>query len=594
MTSARAGTESSAPGSWSSPWPVRIGLALVVAIYVAYSLFGIAAPFLWGHHGYHGATYMLRAIMSLRFHLLLPCTWAGYEFPPRFSWYLHHPIGYHHLLTLLIPVFGVHEWLARGVAAASGLGVIAALYVTVRHYWSREAGLLAAAVWVGLPIITTFSVLSDAMFPAMVSSIVMVYSFLRYLDSPSRKWLVLGIVFMVLGGFVMWEAYFQAFFHGLFAMALLLTARGRALRLGKWNAPFAWTFWTGLVSSLQMGLHFLYTWSKGMLDDFKGSYAVRSTATFDYALERHKGWLDVLYGWPLLKLGVLWLVIFVARAAAGRVCRRDLAVLIFFILNTFYLWIFAEAAAVHEYRVFWYSSFLVLVVVDLISDLHGAVKWLLQERPALARPAAVATALLATAGYFYVEAPRAFANLVESRVTMGTHGVPNYNSDYSKLLFAMETTRRTGPEDFIFVHNNMPRRIEFYYYMDRSNQDIASLSQLPALVKQHPRALVMMDGNVAGPERGQLLDLLKKHPAFIFDHYLLIDMRKTQPGIQEYQWAPQPMSALYKYFVSHKYPPMKAVEAKTTLSGCLAGQAGIAPMPAPGVNCPPAPGVRPR
>lgn len=571
MPGARAGEETR---FWASPWPVRIGLGIVVAIYIAYSLFGIAAPFLWGHHGYHGATYMLRAIMSLRFHLLLPCTWAGFEFPPRFSWYLHHPIGYHHLLTLLIPIFGVHEWLARGVAAASGLGVIAALYALVRHYWSREAGLLAAAVWVALPIITTFSVLSDAMFPAMVSSIVMVYALLRFLDEPSRKWLILGCVFMVLGGFVMWEAYFQAFFQGLFAMALLFTARGRALRLGNWNAPFAWTFWTGLVSATQMGLHFLYTWSKGMLDDFKGSYAVRSTATFDYALERHKGWLDVLYGWPLLKLAILWLVIFVARAAAGRARRRDVAVLIFFVLNTFYLWIFAEAAAVHEYRVFWYSSFFVLVVVDLIADLHGVV-----VRLAGSRLVAAGAALLATAGYFYVEAPHAWKNLVESRVTMGTHGVANYNADYSKQLFAMEVARRTGPQDFIFVHNNMPRRIEFYYYMDRSNLDIGTLAQIPSLLKQHPRALVMMDASVAGYERGLLLELLRKHPGFIFDHYLLIDLRSDQPGIREYQWAPQPMSALYRYFVSHKYPPMKAVETRTTLSACLAGPAAIAPLP---------------
>ena len=52
-----------------SPWPVRAGMALLVAAYTAYSLFGVAAPFLWGHHGYHGATYMLRAVMSLRFHI---------------------------------------------------------------------------------------------------------------------------------------------------------------------------------------------------------------------------------------------------------------------------------------------------------------------------------------------------------------------------------------------------------------------------------------------------------------------------------------------------------------------------------------------
>jgi hypothetical protein len=42
-------------------WPVRLGLALTTLMYLVYSWLGIGAPFWWGHHGYHGATYMLRA-----------------------------------------------------------------------------------------------------------------------------------------------------------------------------------------------------------------------------------------------------------------------------------------------------------------------------------------------------------------------------------------------------------------------------------------------------------------------------------------------------------------------------------------------------
>ena len=90
-------------------------------MYLVYSSFGLLAPFWWGHHGYHGATYMLRARMSLRLHMLSPATWGGFETPPPAALYFHHPIGYHHILTLLIPIFGDHEWLARGVAVAGGL-----------------------------------------------------------------------------------------------------------------------------------------------------------------------------------------------------------------------------------------------------------------------------------------------------------------------------------------------------------------------------------------------------------------------------------------------------------------------------------------
>ena len=33
---------------------LRVLLALIVGVYVVYSSFGIAAPFLWGHNGFHG------------------------------------------------------------------------------------------------------------------------------------------------------------------------------------------------------------------------------------------------------------------------------------------------------------------------------------------------------------------------------------------------------------------------------------------------------------------------------------------------------------------------------------------------------------
>src|SRR5205823_3683066 len=98
-----------------SRWWVRAGLAICVAVYLAYSMYGIAAPFWWGHHGYHGATYMLRARTSLRQHMVAPATWSGWDPPPHAALYFHHPIGYHHLLTLLVPILGDREWVARGL-----------------------------------------------------------------------------------------------------------------------------------------------------------------------------------------------------------------------------------------------------------------------------------------------------------------------------------------------------------------------------------------------------------------------------------------------------------------------------------------------
>src|SRR5205823_14984296 len=141
---------------------------------------------------------------------------AGYAYPPRSSWYFHHPIGYHHLLDLPLLLLGDHEWIARGTAALGGLAVIWALYVLVRRWWSREAALLACAVWVGLPIVCSFSILSDPMLPAMALCIVAADLYLRYFfDAPTGKRLAAACLAFAAGGLLMWEAYFQAAFHGL-------------------------------------------------------------------------------------------------------------------------------------------------------------------------------------------------------------------------------------------------------------------------------------------------------------------------------------------------------------------------------------------
>ena len=293
--------ETSPPPPPRSPWPVRLGLALVVAVYLAYSSFGIAAPFLWGHHGYHGATYMLRAKMSIRFAMFTPATAPGFEPPPASAYYFHHPMGYHHVLDLPILLLGDHEWVGRGMAILGGLFALWALYAMVRRWWSREAGLLAAAVWVALPIITSFSVLVDPMLPAMACSIAVAHSFLLYLERPTRRALLGACAFTALGGFLMWEAYFQAVFHALTLLAGALLLR-RRVSLG---AALRWTVATGASATAMMGFHIGFMVWKGGWEDFLTSYGQRSSATYAYAIDRHKQWLEILYGWPIIARRIL-------------------------------------------------------------------------------------------------------------------------------------------------------------------------------------------------------------------------------------------------------------------------------------------------
>ncbi|MFI5290153.1 MAG: ArnT family glycosyltransferase, partial [Polyangia bacterium] len=458
-----------------SPWPVRIVLALAVTVYIVYSSFGIAHPCLWGHMGHHEAEYMMRVRTTFRQHMLTPATHAGYDVPPWQDYYFHHPIGYHHLLGIFTLIVGDHIWTPTLFPALTGLLTMLALFVLVRRWWSREWAAVAVATWVGLPIIWTFSILTDAMFPAMACSIYFCHCYLEFTEKPSKTWLKRTVLTQLLFGLLFWEAYFQAVFHGLQIIVWGRTKRGRAQKVGRWPAWIAWFVATAAMSSATMAFHLIFLWKKGMWADFLTSFQQRHSASFNFIYTRHKEWLHLLYGWPLVYIGFLWLGVFVVRACLGHARKRDQAVLIFFAINTIYIILFAEGSSLHLYRVFWYSSFLVLAVTDLACDLYG-----LLERAAPGKKSWAMAATAAVLGaYFVVETPHSFANLLESRVMMGTLGEPHYNADYPKQLFAMEVAKRTGPKDLVLVHRNLPHRVEFWYYVDRTNRLISTVAEAP-------------------------------------------------------------------------------------------------------------------
>lgn len=564
----RPSAAAAAPRPPRPAW-IRAGLALIVSVYLIYSSFGVAAPFLWGHHGYHGGTYAQRARMTLRFHIVTPANWIGHVLPPApYSYYLHHPIGYHHLLVPIIWLFGEHEWVLRGAAALGGLPLLFALFFLVRKLWSDRAALLACAVYVGLPILCSFSVLSDPMLPAMACCIVTVDAFLRYQERPSARFLATACVALTVGGLLMWEAYFQAFFHGLYALYWMRTPSGRQARVGRWNAPRLWFLGTFLCTASAMAFHFLFTWKVGMLGDFSASFHERHSASPAWVLRQHFRWLSLLYGRPLVGLGVLWLGLFLRRLWRRQTRRRDQAVLLFFQINVLYILLFAKGSGIHLYRVFWFSSFFALAVTDLICDLAA---WSRQRQPASRRwqkglaPAAVLA-------YFAAVLPHAYFNLIESREMMGTHGQPGYDPEYGKLLFAQEVNRRTATTDR-FVNLNIAGRMEFGYYLDRSMAlppwgAIQSLGQVPNILKSQPRTFLLAEDRLSGQEQALLCSLLKEHRAFLFDGFLLLLLYDPTPEFHAYRFVPQTPSWAWRFFVSHKYPPMQLKEVASTYSKC--------------------------
>jgi hypothetical protein len=570
---------------------IRVGLALAVAVYLVYSSFGIAGPFYWGHHGYHGAIYTMRARTSLRQHMIAPATWTGYDPPALNSLYFHHPIGYHHILTALIPLVGDAEWVARSVAVVGGLFALWAIWAVARRMWGEAAALGAVVVFVTLPIITSFSVLCDPMLPTFACVLWGLNAYLTLIQSTDEKTsrralLHAGLAYFI-GGLNMWEPFFIAPFITAHAAAIRWTARGRAMRLpvgksGKRtvNALTAHTVVIGVACVVAMGIHAFLAWKTGALAETAESFKLRSSPpSAQYVIDRHTLWLQLLYGvWPVA-MGCLWLVTFLARVFTGRARLRDLVPLTFLYVNSLYVVLFAEGSSVHLYRVFFFSGFFTFAAIDLADGAARAARRLTGNF----RPAVVGAAVGTIGVYVVLEAPHAYANLLESRVMMGTHGERNYNPEREKLLFGKEINRLTTPAERVILHYpHLSARKELWYYLDRSLDEVTHLTQAEKHKATWSKSVMVFDWKMlSADEKRWVLPLVATHPTIFFDHFTLVDLRKQGGGVTSYGFRERAVeSAAYKFFVQHKWKPLETYPMAWLPGVCDALEAG-APLADP-------------
>src|SRR5262249_26329496 len=65
-----------------------------------------------------------------------------------------------------------------------------------------------------------------------------------------------------------------------------------------------------------------------------------------------------------------------------------------------------------------------------------------------------------------------------------------------------------------------------------------------------------------------------KHPVTFFDHFTLVDLRSDKPMAMSYAFADGRMSKSYRFWVSHRYPPIELVRRAYIPGLCDALQAG--------------------
>jgi hypothetical protein len=314
-----------------------------------------------------------------------------------------------------------------------------------------------------------------------------------------------------------------------------------------------------------MAFHIGFTMHAGVWGEFIDSYKMRHSAPSPaYVIDRHTQWMDILYGAAPLVVGALWYVVFLARAIAGRARTRDLAVLTFLYVNTLYIYLFAEGSSVHLYRVFFYSGFFALASVDLLADLSHAARRL------GGRVLACGLFALCCFLYFYAELPHAWHNLIESRVLMGTHGETHYDPHDDEWKFVEDVTRMTAPTDRVILHYpSMGARKEMWFYLDRSLDEVTSMTQVAKHVSDHS-VLIYDDRAITPTERTIAEALMKGHPTRFYDRFVYIDLRRHVPRVEGWTFVRGRITPGYRFFVSHVYGPLTLVRQASMNEVCTA------------------------
>ena len=227
--------------------------ALLIIAFWALTLWGIAAPFQWGHHGFHAGFHGSNARTLIRHGVWTPAHYSGQAAPPESTYYLHHPILMHPYLSLGFILFGQEDWVVRMVPAFfTFLGLLALFWVAGRIF-NPWTALLASVAFVFLPQNLIFSHLIDHETPGLFYSLLGCGAFLLWMEpnknkrsSPnagqipsknggfqtynratySKLYGAVALICLALSGLSDWPPFVIAFFLGLYGWAHV-TARIR-------------------------------------------------------------------------------------------------------------------------------------------------------------------------------------------------------------------------------------------------------------------------------------------------------------------------------------------------------------------------------
>lgn len=436
---------------------------LVIA-QIAIGLYGINAPVVWGHYGFHVAEHGLGARNLLRHGTWTHTTHARPTPPPKATLNFHHVSMLHPFVAVGYLVLGEHVWVPRLISLGFVLLTLCGVFLFCYRARGGPMAVITAAAFVFNPFNGAYCNLTDIQMVSLAGVIWTGVAMLYLFEQGPRLWSsAVMIAATLLGAFHDWPYFPVAFF--MFAIAFWklrpytqLGARWTVRQI--WYARALLAICCVLILAV-FAQHFWRASQAGRLHDLMGSYSSRggqhtTTAFLLEVLTRFFRQHTV----TMTAMCVAWLGVVVNRR------RFDLATLLMLSLllgQTIYMFKFKMGFLFHEYRGYWYTPVFAFAAGDLIA---GASLWLQRRFSGRAlRTVAVSAFPLLFVGLMI---HHNMTLLPRARRVAGSlnFSLRAYNPQTTFMATATVANALVGPRYRVFVEGGLGPRIEVWFLLN--------------------------------------------------------------------------------------------------------------------------------
>ncbi len=520
-------------------------IALAFIVFLGAGLYGIDAPFVFGHLGYHGGEYATRAKHTLHNGTFLPVNMPGHSYPGDASLYLHHPVLTHHLVTLGFLIFGEHEFTVRLAALFAAFVMSGAFCALLWKFEGPWPAALGSLLFVLVPIHLWYNQHIDPGFPGMACLLIFFYYYLQFIETERPKHALYALVALAISCGFDWFPYLVAVPAGLHLLYHAYRKRGK--RIG--FIPLY-----GLALLLPLALHFLMVLKTGHWAEMKAQYGAR-TIPMDAAIyyKRIYIYAQSYFGMPLIGTTSAWLVWFIIKLLRRKTKPMDLIGFGFIAGLAFYVYWFKDGVMTHGYRMMYGAIPAAWAAIDISLQIADALKrWIAKSRP----ERIYAPACLLITG---LTLPYSWTGLIESRAHQGIPDWKTFNPYIERSTFAKALQAASKPEDKLYIHRLFPiDRMELAFYMDRDQVRGFVLTQAYTL-KPEERAkafLVFPRYGLHPKEEAALVELRKQYAYVQMDTFGWLDMRqeRVETQIRTLQKAAPGQRSAWDRYINGPYP----------------------------------------